>query len=263
MRLDQRAVPPRHRRTEDREHRRAHRGGDVHRPGIARQEEPALLEQAGKDDEVVGALQLRGADPPRRQTRVELLDESLVAGAAGEKHRRVHLARQHGGRFGESLDRPLLHFPSARRVHGEPGARGRRVRPRQLPDCGACRGARPFRHFEPPRLRAFRCRGPRKRPGREIEGALDQRQAVVGDVAAAVVRDDVGEQRPAAGLAKSDPPRDAGQRHQRVRSDVALEVDGEVVPPLAPADGTPDQRRSVNRPRRRARATARRASRRA
>ena len=239
-RLDERPVPPRHRWAEDREHRGADCRGDVHRPGVAGQQQPALLKQAGEDDEVVGALQL-AAWMPSPPAATSSSSTSLVA---GPPVRTTVAPISRDSTAAASANRSTGHcFTSrpARRVHGKPVS-GRHARPRQLPDCGACRGARPS-GTPAARPRRLAVDGTRQRPGGQVEGALDQRQAVVGDVAAAIVRDDIGEERAAAGLPESDAPRGPGQRHQRVRPDVALEVDREVVASGAPAAGAAGQRR--------------------
>jgi hypothetical protein len=53
-------------------------------------------------------------------------------------------------------------------------------------------------------------------------------------VPAALVRDDIGEQRTPAGMAVAHPPARRGQRHQAVRPDIAFEVDREIVAAPAP-----------------------------
>ena len=57
MRLDERRVAPRHRRPEDGQDRRAHGRRQVHRSGVAGQQQSRQRQHAGEDDQIDAALE--------------------------------------------------------------------------------------------------------------------------------------------------------------------------------------------------------------
>ena len=243
-----------------RQHRRADGRGQVHRPGVAGQQQSGTAAAGRQHDQIVRALQPQRVHAVARQARRHLAHDGLVAGRAGEDDRRAHVGGEHRRRVGKPLDRPLLDRAAARRVHGQQRMSGVGGMPGQLRQRRARRCTCGVGHRQMPEWRAARGRGARQRLRRQVEGALDQREAVVGDMPAAVELHDVGEQRAAAGVREPDSSPRARHRQQPVRADVALEVDRQVVA-AACATASPDApARAAALRRLRAQATRRRRS---
>ena len=90
MRLDERSIAPRHRRSEDGQHRRAHGRGQMHRSGVAGQQQSrrATACRRGRRDRPPLA-DAATVTPCVRSRRLCFVDERAVVRRAGQHHRRA------------------------------------------------------------------------------------------------------------------------------------------------------------------------------
>ena len=200
------------------------------------EQEPALREDAREDHQVGRAIE--PAASARRQRRgASQLSSTIARSSAGPPVSTTvaSIAREPAGGLGKAFRRPLLDRarpPACAAPAAMPGGVRRpvaRATPAPTPAHG--RAARCARR----RVRR-RSGGAGTEPAGRSRLRFDERRQVGGDVARCVARHDVCQQWTAACHPEADASRFApASPRQRVRADVALEVDREVVVPAAPA----------------------------
>ena len=226
----QRAISPRRRRAKQRHDWRAHRGGQVHRAGVASDEDVEPGEHGGERRQVDRAAHIDEACAG--QTGSHRIDDLPIARRAGQHDGRAVRFGESPADGGEPIEMPLFGRPAAARVDANERA------------CGAGQQRRGLRD----RL------GRRSEPGPAGAGAGDAVVVVAGRASRptdgrsprrdrAAGTPGVREERAAAAGGVAESPARAGQPQQEIAPDIGLEVDRDVVARRAPAARACDHRR--------------------
>ena len=227
-------------RTEQRDHRRAHRGGDVHRRRIDADEELRARRERGErlERELAGEVDRRAL--ARGEDRAHELE--LRRARRGGQHHRVAVARERVHERGGALRRPALEAPARGRVEMDEAAL--RDPERGQPGGDRARRFRAGHEHEPPLIL------PRidPDPPQRVEVDFDRvTPAVPGQPVE--VREALPPEPPAIGLVRRDAEAGAQKAREGGTAGMLGQGDEQVVAPRAQPRDEPPLRRELPRQR--------------